>query len=141
MSQGYNPQGGNPQGFNPRGGNPQSYNHPNVSPQGFNPQSGRPQGGNYPRPYVQSPMVWSILTTLFCCLPLGIVSIVYASSVNSLLAAGAYNEAQDAAGKARTWAWVAFGAGLICQVLPLLFYFFIILLSILAAAAESGGAY
>ena len=28
--------------------------------------------------YIPNHMVWAILTTLFCCLPLGVVSIVYA---------------------------------------------------------------
>lgn len=32
----------------------------------------------------ESNMVWAILTTLFCCLPLGILSIYYASQVNKL---------------------------------------------------------
>ena len=44
-----------------------------------------------PRPpgeYIPNHMVWAILTTLFCCLPFGIVSIVHAARVDSLSAAG-----------------------------------------------------
>lgn len=52
-------------------------------------------------------LVWAILSTLFCCLPFGIVSIVYASKVDSEWALGNFDEAEDAAKKARTWAIVS----------------------------------
>lgn len=42
-------------------------------------------------------LVWAILTTVLCCLPFGIVSIVYASKVDSEWALGHYDEAEDAA--------------------------------------------
>jgi hypothetical protein len=38
--------------------------------------------------YVPNNLVWAILSTLFCCLPLGVVSIVYASQVDGKRAAG-----------------------------------------------------
>ena len=38
--------------------------------------------------YIPNHLVWAILTTLFCCLPLGVVSIVYASQVDGRRAAG-----------------------------------------------------
>ena len=57
-------------------------------------------------------LAWSILSTIFCCIPLGVVSIVYASKVNTLYAAGFYDLANDAAKKARIWFWWAFGVGL-----------------------------
>jgi hypothetical protein len=53
-------------------------------------------------------LVFAILTTLFCCLPLGIVSIVKASQVNGLWAQGRYAEAQQSARSAKNWAmWSA----------------------------------
>ncbi len=53
-------------------------------------------------------LVWAILTTLFCCLPLGIVSIVYASRVDGLRAAGDTAGAREASRKAKLWAiWSA----------------------------------
>lgn len=73
-------------------------------------------------------LVWAILSTIFCCLPLGIVSIVFASEVDGLWYAGKYNEAYDAAAKARTWFWWAFGIGLGAYLFTLLYY-------IVAAAA------
>ncbi len=52
-------------------------------------------------------LVWGILTTLFCCLPFGIVSIVYASGVNSAYAMGNYAEARRKSKAAGTWALVS----------------------------------
>ena len=47
-----------------------------------------PVSGTRSRP--QNYLVWAILTTLFCCLPLGIVSIVFAAQVDGKLASGDY---------------------------------------------------
>lgn len=57
-------------------------------------------------------MTWAILSTIFCSLLFGIISIVYASKVNSLWYAGRYEEARNAAKKARIWFWVGFAIGL-----------------------------
>lgn len=46
----------------------------------------------------------AILSTLFCCLPLGVVSIVYSARVNSLWTMGHYDEARRTARKAKKWA-------------------------------------
>ncbi|MEO7478124.1 MAG: CD225/dispanin family protein [Lysobacteraceae bacterium] len=54
--------------------------------------------------YVPNYLVWAILSTLFCCLPLGIVSIVYASQVDGKRAAGDIAGAQAAASSAKNWA-------------------------------------
>lgn len=59
----------------------------------------------------------AILTTLFCCLPLGIVAIVYAAQVNGKVAAGDYQGAMDASSNAKTWTWLSFGLGLVGVVI------------------------
>ena len=65
---------------------------------------------NTSSPAVSNNLVWAILSTLFCCLPLGIVSIVHAAKVNGLLAAGDIAGARDAADKAKKWAiWSVLG--------------------------------
>lgn len=53
-------------------------------------------------------LVWAILTTIFCCLPFGIVSIVFAAQVNTKWQAGDYDGAMNSSKNARTWAWVSF---------------------------------
>jgi predicted secreted protein len=61
--------------------------------------------------------VWAILSTLFCCLPLGIASIVFAAQVNSKFAAGDVAGAQDSSEKARKFALWATIAGVVIAVL------------------------
>ncbi|MFC5382422.1 CD225/dispanin family protein [Aquipuribacter nitratireducens] len=63
-----------------------------------------------------SNLVWAILTTVLCCLPFGIVSIVFAAQVNSKWATGDFSGAQDASRKARLWAIVAAVAGIVYLV-------------------------
>lgn len=70
----------------------QSYYQPNYA-----------QGQMPPRP--DNYLVWAILSTIFCCLPFGIVSIVYSAKVDSLYTSGDYVGAQQAADNAKKWAW------------------------------------
>ncbi len=59
----------------------------------------------------------AILVTLFCCLPLGIVSIVYAARVSGLVAAGDVAGARQASRSAAQWMWWSFGIGLLGAIL------------------------
>jgi len=59
----------------------------------------------------------SIVVTFLCCLPFGIVSIVNAAKVNTLIAQGNLQDAQKASDKARIWAWWAFGVGMVTNIL------------------------
>ncbi|WP_020660910.1 CD225/dispanin family protein [Amycolatopsis benzoatilytica] len=81
----------------------------------------------YPPPYGYPPpdnnLVWAILATVFCCLPLGIVAIVKSSQVNTLWYQGYPAEAQRAADEARKWAmWSALSIAILIGVY-LLFLF------------------
>ncbi len=76
---------------------------------------------NYQQPPQQQPqfvtppknwLVESILVTLFCCLPFGVVGIVFASQVNSKMAAGDYNGALLASKDAGKWTKIGFWVGL-----------------------------
>lgn len=87
------------------------------------------QGAPQPNPYgaVGQPpcpdnnLVWAILTTVFCCLPFGIVAIVYSSKVNSLYATGQYDMAVDASEKAKKWSiWSAISAIAVCVIYGLI---------------------
>ncbi len=62
-------------------------------------------------------MASAILVTLFCCLPFGIVSIVYASQVDSKFNAGDYAGAQQASNSAKTWYHAALITGFLAIIL------------------------
>lgn len=51
----------------------------------------------------ESNIVWAIVCTIMCCLPLGIVAIIKAMSVEKLWNQGRYDEAQSAANAAKRW--------------------------------------
>ncbi|KAF1712620.1 hypothetical protein CSC70_03725 [Pseudoxanthomonas kalamensis DSM 18571] len=78
---------------------------------------------NAPTAYVPNNLVWAILATLFCCLPLGIVSIVYAAQVNGKLAAGDVAGAQESSNKAKQWAIWSVIAWVVLVVAYLIFLF------------------
>jgi hypothetical protein len=80
------------------------------------PQPGYPQQPP-PTPQPSNHLVFAILTTLFCCLPLGIVSIVKASQVSGLWAQGRFAEAQQSADSAKKWAMWSLIAGIVVFVI------------------------
>jgi hypothetical protein len=98
------------------------------------PPPGMAPGGLMPGT-VPNHLVWAILATLFCCLPFGIVSIVYASQVNGKLAAGDMGGALESSGKAKFWAWLSFGLGLAVFVV----YFIIGMIGVLSGQQHAGG--
>ena len=66
------------------------------------------------------PKTWlleSILVTLFCCLPLGIVGIVNASKVESKFYAGDTDGAVRASEEAKKWTTLGFWIGLILGII------------------------
>lgn len=62
---------------------------------------------------VDNHLVLAVLTTIFCCLPFGIISIVYAVQVNSALAVGNYELAKANSEKAKFWGMLALAIGAI----------------------------
>ena len=62
-------------------------------------------------------LVPAILVTLFCCLPAGIVAIIFATQVNSKYAAGDIQGAMNASKNAKTWTMVGAGVGLVVIVI------------------------
>ena len=53
------------------------------------------------------------IISLFCCLPLGIVGVIFAAQVNGKVAAGDTPGALDAAKKAKMFSFIAIGLGLL----------------------------
>ena len=64
-------------------------------------------------------LIESILVTMCCCQPFGIVGIVFASQVNSKYAAGDYLGAQQASNDAKKWIAWGFASGLVIIVITL----------------------
>ncbi|HEY1785038.1 MAG TPA: CD225/dispanin family protein [Pirellulales bacterium] len=64
-------------------------------------------------PQVRIPtyLVQSILATVFCCMPFGVVAIVYAAQAGARVSAGDYAGAKRASDSAKMWCWIAFGLG------------------------------
>jgi len=71
----------------------------------------------------QNYLVWAILTTIFCCLPLGIASIVFSTQVNSKWALGDVAGAQDSSEKAKKfaiWSAIAFWILVVLYVIAII---------------------
>ena len=69
------------------------------------PAAAKPQINNY--------LIPAIVVTLCCCIPGGIVAIVYAAQVNQKLQAGDIAGAQAASNNAKLWCMISAGVGLV----------------------------
>ncbi|MCV7101903.1 CD225/dispanin family protein [Mycobacterium palustre] len=93
---------------------------------------GQPPPG-YPAPHPGWPpprepdnyLVWAVLVTVLCCVPFGIVSLVYSSRVSGQWAQGRYAEAQASADNAKKWAIIgAVASGVFWVAMAMLWVFF-----------------
>ncbi|ATD69575.1 MULTISPECIES: CD225/dispanin family protein [Gordonia] len=102
---------------------------PNYGQGGYGQPYGAYVGGPPPGPEPDNNLVWAILTTVLCCLPLGIVAIVKSTSVSKLWAAGDFAGAQKAADDAKKWAMWGAIAGVVGSILIVVAYvlFFVVL--------------
>ncbi len=72
-------------------------------------------------------LVWAILSTVLCCLPLGIVAIIKSTKVNELWAQGDYEGAKKAAADAKKFAiWGAAIGG----IFVILYIIFVVVLGV-----------
>ena len=94
---------------------------PQYGQQAGQPQYGQPQYGQPPGSPPPNYLVPAILSTVFCCLPLGIASIVFAAQVNSKYSAGDVTGAQESSRKAKQFAIWSAVAGVVVVVLYLVF--------------------
>lgn len=79
--------------------------------------------------YMQEPpvnwvpyLVLSILSTILCCTPFGIVAIVFAAKINSAVTAGNMAEAKDAAKKSKIWIIVSAIVGVVLWILMVIYF-------------------
>lgn len=114
--------------YNPAGGYAQAGNQSFYGQQAaYNQPTGY---GNIPGPAPSSNLVWAILTTILCCLPLGVVSIIYASQVDTEWSRGNYAEAYRKSRLARNWAIASASIGIVGSII----YVICVLLGAFASA-------
>ena len=115
------------QGAYSYGNSSQNNSYQNNSYQNSSCQSNGYQNGNYQNTpsYQQGQgdtvnwvpyLVVSIISTLCCCIPFGIVAIVFSAKINSAVTSGNMEEAKKAAKTAKIWIIVAVVAGLIANI-------------------------
>jgi predicted secreted protein len=92
-----------------------------------------PSGGGFGGAPPDNKLVWSILVTLFCCLPFGIVAIIKSAEVNSKWASGDHAGAQQSAADAGKWIKWSVIAGV---VVALLYLIFIVGLGVLSSSSS-----
>lgn len=122
------PQYGQPYGqpYGPPGyGSAPQHGQPYGQPYGSAPQYGAP-----PPPAPPNYLVWAIVTTLLCCLPLGIVSIVFSTQVNTKWMAGDQPGAVKASRNAKNFAIASAAAGAVVLLVG-------VLLAVLGAVGTS----
>ncbi|NUP60891.1 MAG: CD225/dispanin family protein [Nonomuraea sp.] len=124
------PSGGGGYGQQPPSGG--GYGQP---PGGYPGGAYGPGGGGTPP---DNQLVPAILTTLFCCLPFGIVAIVKSSQVNSKWQIGDYQGAMKAAEEAKTWWKRSLIFGIIAFVLIAIFYVVVFVLLAASTTLPSG---
>lgn len=64
----------------------------------------------------------AIISTILCCLPTGIVSIIYATKVNSAYEDGKYDEANKASKNAKLWGFISIGIALFGWIIYILIF-------------------
>ena len=65
---------------------------------------------------IQNYLIPAILATVFCCLPLGVVAIIFAAQVNSKVATGDIAGAMESSKKAKMFMFIAVGLGLLSWI-------------------------
>ena len=120
----------------------QNYNQQNQNYTQQAPNYGQQNQGYYQQNNFngmpQKPVNWvpylilSIISTLCCCLPFGVVGIVFSAKINSAMMAGNLEEAQNNAKMARIWIIVSFAIGILT---------WLIYMVLIVTGAVSGSAY
>ena len=62
------------------------------------------------------------IISLFCCLPIGIIGVIFAAQVNGKVAAGDTQGALDSSKKAKMFSYIAIGLGIAAWACYLIFF-------------------
>ena len=89
-----------------------------------------PAGGSATVPNYLVPAIISI----FCCWPLAIPAIIFATQVNGKVAAGDIAGAQDASKKAKMFSYIALGIGILEIIFGIIYVVFIVGIAALSGA-------
>jgi hypothetical protein len=75
---------------------------------------------------IQNYLIPAILSTIFCCVPLGVVSIIFATQVNGKVASGDIAGAMESSRKAKMFMFIAIGSGVLVWVCSIILWVFVI---------------
>ena len=82
-------------------GHPGQMQQPTSNPYASPPN--KPMHMQGPPRDVPNNMLLALICTLLCCMPFGLVGVVYASQVSGKVLAGQYEEAENSARQAKVW--------------------------------------
>jgi 4-amino-4-deoxy-L-arabinose transferase-like glycosyltransferase len=88
-------------------------------------------------PFSENWLVEAILVTLLCCLPFGVVGIIFAAQVNTKQQVGDMEGAEKSRREAAKWTKLGFWIGLGCILLYVLCVF-VLGVSFFSAASQMG---
>lgn len=91
--------------------------------------TGAPHAGAYGHggagPDIPNYLVQSILLTIFtlctCCIPIGVIPLIFSLQVNSKKQSGDFAGAAEASRKAKMWCWITLAVALVWFVISLIF--------------------
>lgn len=89
-----------------------------------------PAGGSATVPNYLVPAIISI----FCCWPLAIPAIIFATQVNGKVAAGDIAGAQDASKKAKMFSFIGLGIGIVGWIIAIIYW--IVVVGIVASSSS-----
>lgn len=93
-------------------GQQQAYPRQTYAQQQYAPRKAAPQdNGREPRP--SNYLGWAIAATLLCCMPIGVVAIIYAAGVNTKYDRGDIEGASKASDRAQLWIMLSVVLGLL----------------------------